>query len=218
MKSVQFNLRQLLTAVLICSIVFAISAPFLRLFPEKRQIWMGLTLVAGATAFCLALLRLVYKRHQLEIAAGKILLPLHQPPRSVGRVLAFAAALEVLIIATMAIGGTDSIGTFIPMLLAVCVAPTWSKVCILYAWHIGEETLELCENGVIVGGLKLYAWRQVISHAWRQDSDPAVLWLFLDDQLIAASVPLLQRPDVESLLAAKAPPDNSSDALANASG
>jgi hypothetical protein len=203
MKSVQFNLRQLLTAVLVCSVVFAISAPLLRQLPEQRVIWMGLALGAAAAAFCLAMLRLVLKRQRFEAAAGKIHLQLRQPPRGAGVILAFAAAIELLIIAAMALGGGGFIGTIAPVLLAVCVAPTWSRAAILYAWDIGENTLELCEHAMIVGGLGYYPWGKVKSYAWSEARCPPVLWLVLDDRVLGAVVALPERQEIEPLLAAK---------------
>ena len=86
----------------------------------------------------------------------------------------------------MAIGGDAAMGTVVPLSLAVCVAPTWSRAAILYVWKIGEETLELCEHALIVGGLAYYPWGQVKSYAWSEVRSPPVLLLVLDDQIVGA--------------------------------
>lgn len=213
MKSVQFNLRQLMMAVLGCSVVFAIAAPFLRQFPENRIIWMGLALGGAAAAFCLAMIRLLAKRQRIEASAGKILLQVREPPGNAGVILVCAAAAEVLIIAVMAIAGVDATATVIPLILAVAIAPIWSRAAILYAWQIGESTLELCEHALIVGGLGYYPWRQVKSYAWSEVRCPPVLWLVLDKQIVGAEIGPEERPEIESLLAAKVSPAKRRDAV-----
>jgi hypothetical protein len=211
MKPAQFNLRQLLMAVLACSAVFAIAAPLLRGFPEPRLIWMGLALVACAATTCLAMLRLIHRRQQFEASAGKILLEVRQPTRGSGLILACAAAIEVLIIVATAIGGVDAMGTVAPLFMAVCVPPTWSRAAILYVWKIGEETLEICQHALIVGGLAYYPWEQVKSYAWSEVRCPPVLLLVLDDQIVGAVVPLEKRQQIEALLAANVAPADRHD-------
>lgn len=166
-SSFRFSLRQLCTTLLVFALLFAMLSPIVRAWNSE---WQTFFLVYGAImlgAIALVTLVMCLGRYRLERQAGKLLLRTDaRPDRRMrlkqGITVAFWLGWIVsqwwIATAAKAKPRWEDLGAVVGMsgLWGIFVIPhALTKVW----WGTGVSTIEICENGLIVGGFRLLTWK-----------------------------------------------------------
>lgn len=156
MKAAQFSLRQLLTASLVCAIVFGIAAPVLRVLAPNKALGLAVAIAGWVAGFALGSIVSALRRRKSEDRAGELLF----------RFVATSRGLAVLYMALLA-----------PTLIFACETPrqnVWSITSLvlnslmygLVEGFVVQNQFAFRECGIVFLGNQFFPYEQIQSFAW----------------------------------------------------
>lgn len=182
----QFQIRHLFGLITCAAVTFAIVAPVIRELDHKTQVAAARKTVVAVLAATALTVFLAVRRRRVERKAGPLV---HRCERKTSRMLSWLIGLSLWV------GYVGSIwadwvtnrprqqdfgylpGS--PMLLLIGV----NFMVVRVWWRVDPSGIEICDNGLILGGFNFYFWDEIDRYSWSGDP-PNQLNLYLKTRCV----------------------------------
>jgi len=197
----QFGMRGLIATVAVAAVIAAIAAPWVRMLDSEGRRKFAIHLSIYLAGFFAKLIDNCVRRYIVErrsTACYLILQPRKQAKRPWVRTAGAILLASALFGASIAVSTLSGPLRFWDLYL-VLMCGVWSAAAIKRLWWNGlDRSFELCEQGIIMGGLALRKWSNFVSYRWAQSSHNLILQA--KHQPTFVPVPLERHAEVDEIV------------------
>ncbi|MEM7453302.1 MAG: hypothetical protein AAF456_02995 [Planctomycetota bacterium] len=205
--SAQFTTRQLLFLIVVASIVFAFLGNVLQNLTVKDW-WRVMAYVGALIAIGLTLLVLAMNRRaRAERKAGPSHLLVHGALTTWYHIAGITNSTLTLLVITGGLVKVAMPDAYFPALTSFLSMMTYIPILVLTAgsyfvcmvwWKVGPKTIDIRENGVIIGPFHFTSWQYLRGFKWNQFSKK--LMLMTEGGYIEHKIPARKREKVAETL------------------